>query len=76
MRTRRTCVQSARAAAAWAPPLQAAHAALGLNLLDQAFAADPEYAPYGAARQAGSRSIFTLIDDTDIAGAISYLPKG
>jgi uncharacterized protein (DUF1330 family) len=42
----------------------------------QAFAADPEYAPYGAARQAGSRSIFTLIDDTDIAGAISYLPKG
>jgi uncharacterized protein (DUF1330 family) len=42
----------------------------------QAFATDPDYAPYGAARQAGSRSIFTLIDDTDIAGAISYLPKG
>ncbi len=41
-----------------------------------AFATDPEYAPYGAARQAGSRSQFTLIDDTDIAGAISYLPKG
>ena len=42
----------------------------------QAFATDPDYAPYGAARQAGSRSIFTLIDDTDIAGTISYLPKG
>jgi uncharacterized protein (DUF1330 family) len=41
-----------------------------------AFASDPEYAQYGEARQAGSRSIFTLIDDTDIAGAISYLPKG
>jgi uncharacterized protein (DUF1330 family) len=42
----------------------------------QAFAHDPEYAPFGAARQAGSRSIFTLIDDSDIAGAIAYLPKG
>ncbi len=42
----------------------------------QAFATDPEYAQYGAARRAGSRSIFTLIDNTDIAGAISYLPKG
>lgn len=40
------------------------------------FANDPDYAPYGKARQAGSISNFTLIDDTDIAGAISYLPKG
>ena len=40
------------------------------------FATDPAYAPYGKARQAGSVSNFTMIDDTDIAGAISYLPKG
>lgn len=38
-----------------------------------AFAADPEYAPYGKARQAGSVSNFHVIDDTDIAGAIPYL---
>lgn len=42
----------------------------------KAFAADPEYAPYAAARQAGSDSRFQLIDDTDVAGTISYLPKG
>jgi uncharacterized protein (DUF1330 family) len=42
----------------------------------QAFAADPEYAPYAASRQAGSRSRFTMIDNTDIAGAITYLPAG
>ena len=40
-----------------------------------AFAADPEYAPFGAARKAGSVSHFRLIDDTDIAGAIPYLAK-
>ncbi len=40
------------------------------------FATDPEYAPYGKARQAGSISRFTVIDDTDIAGTINYLPKG
>ena len=40
------------------------------------FATDPAYAPSGKARQAGSISNFTMIDDTDIAGAISYLPKG
>ncbi len=34
---------------------------------------DPEYAPYGQARQAGSVSNFHVIDDTDIAGAIPYL---
>ncbi len=42
----------------------------------QAFAADPEYAPYGEARQKGSISRFHVIDDTDLAGAIPYLPKG
>lgn len=42
----------------------------------EAFASDPAYASHAAARQAGSRSIFTLIDDTDLAGTIDYLPKG
>ena len=42
----------------------------------QAFASSPEYAPYGEARQAGSVSRFRVIDDTDLAGAIPYLPKG
>nr|WP_306268318.1 DUF1330 domain-containing protein [Pararhizobium sp. IMCC3301] len=37
---------------------------------------DPEYAPYGQARQAGSVSNFHVIDDTDIAGAIPYLKAG
>ncbi|WP_368345241.1 DUF1330 domain-containing protein [Pelagovum sp. HNIBRBA483] len=41
-----------------------------------AFAADPEYAPYGQARQAGSHSNFRVIDDTDIAGTIPYLKAG
>ena len=41
-----------------------------------AFAHDPEYAPYGKARQDGSESRFQLIDDTDIAGTIPYLGKG
>ncbi len=40
------------------------------------FAADPEYGPYGQARQSGSVSNFHVIDDTDIAGAISYLKAG
>ncbi len=40
------------------------------------FAADPEYAPFGQARQAGSVSNFHVIDDTDIAGAIPYLEAG
>ena len=38
-----------------------------------AFANDPEYAPFGAARKAGSVSHFRLIDDTDLAGSIPYL---
>ena len=40
------------------------------------FASDPDYAPYGKARQAGSVSNFSLIDDTDIAGTIPYLAAG
>lgn len=42
----------------------------------QAFAADPDYAPYGEARQKGSIGRLHVIDDTDLAGAIPYLPKG
>ncbi|MDS9467779.1 DUF1330 domain-containing protein [Paracoccus sp. MBLB3053] len=38
-----------------------------------AFADDPEYAPYGAARRQGSICHYRLIDDTDLAGAIPYL---
>jgi uncharacterized protein (DUF1330 family) len=41
----------------------------------EAFLADPEYAPYAAARKAGSDSRFQVIDDTDLAGTIPYLPK-
>ena len=40
------------------------------------FASDPEYAPYGQARQSGSVSNFYVIDDTDIAGQIPYLNAG
>ena len=42
----------------------------------EAFASDPEYAPYAEARQKGSVSRFHVIDDTDLAGGIPYLPKG
>ena len=42
----------------------------------EAFVNDPDYAPFIAARQRGSESRFQLIDDTDLAGTISYLPKG
>jgi uncharacterized protein (DUF1330 family) len=42
----------------------------------QSFANDPAYAKYGQARQAGSNSRLHLIDDTDVAGTIPYLPKG
>ena len=41
----------------------------------EAFAADPAYAPFAAARRAGSDSRFQLIDDSDLAGTISYLAK-
>ena len=40
------------------------------------FVNDPEYVPFGKARQAGSVSSFYAIDDTDIAGSIPYLGKG
>lgn len=42
----------------------------------KAFANDPEYAPFGKARQEGSNSRLQLIDDTDAAGTIPYLGKG
>ncbi|MCI4680040.1 DUF1330 domain-containing protein [Rhodoblastus acidophilus] len=41
-----------------------------------AFTGDPDYAPFAMARQRGSESRLHLIDDTDVAGAIAYLPKG
>jgi len=40
------------------------------------FATDPEYAPQGSARQAGSETSFQMIDDTNLAGTIPYLAKG
>ena len=42
----------------------------------ESFMADPEYAPYAAARRAGSESRFQMIDATDLAGTIPYLTKG
>src|SRR5438045_3155268 len=42
----------------------------------EAFLADPKYSPYAKDRQRGSESRFQLIDDTDLAGTIPYLPKG
>jgi len=42
----------------------------------EAFASDPEYAPFADARRRGSQSRLQLIDATDLAGTISYLPKG
>jgi|ERR1700692_3128842 uncharacterized protein (DUF1330 family) len=41
----------------------------------KAFLGDPQYAPFKAARQKGTDSRFQLIDDTDLAGTISYLAK-
>ena len=41
----------------------------------EAFVADPAYAPFAAARRGGSDSRFQLIDDSDVAGTISYLAK-
>jgi uncharacterized protein (DUF1330 family) len=41
----------------------------------KAFLSDPRYAPFAVARQLGSESRFQLIDDTDLAGTIPYLPK-
>jgi uncharacterized protein (DUF1330 family) len=42
----------------------------------EAFVSDPDYAPHARAHQAGSDSRLQLIDDTDLAGTIPYLPKG
>ena len=42
----------------------------------EAFVSDPGYAPFVAARRQGSESRFQLIDDTDLAGTISYLRRG
>lgn len=39
------------------------------------FIDDPDYAPYGNARRAGSTSHFYIIDDTDAAGTLPYLQK-
>jgi uncharacterized protein (DUF1330 family) len=41
----------------------------------RAFTSDPDYAPYAAARRHGSESRLQLIDNTDLAGTISYLPR-
>jgi uncharacterized protein (DUF1330 family) len=42
----------------------------------EAFATDPEYVPYGEARQAGSVSRFHVLDSCDLVGTIPYLAKG
>ena len=42
----------------------------------RAFVDDPEYKPFADARKAGSVSNFYVIDDTDLAQGIPYLPKG
>ncbi len=39
-----------------------------------AFVNDPAYAPYKAARGAGTQSQFFMIDNTDLVGSIPYLP--
>src|SRR5438552_19106638 len=41
----------------------------------EAFTADPQYAAFAKARQQGSDGRFQLIDNTDLAGTIPYLPK-
>jgi uncharacterized protein (DUF1330 family) len=41
----------------------------------QSFVNDPDYASHASARRAGSASQFFVIDDTDVAGTISYLPR-
>jgi len=42
----------------------------------KAFGSDPDYAPFAAARKAGAVSHFRVIDNTDAAGTIPYLPGG
>jgi len=45
-------------------------------LAAESFMNDPDYAPLVAARRKGSESRFQLIDDSDVAGTLAYLPKG
>ena len=40
----------------------------------QAFATDPDYAPYAAAQAVSERRL-QLLDDTDVAGTVPYLRK-
>lgn len=42
----------------------------------QAFAGDPEYAPFAKARQDGTVSSLFVVDDSDATGGIPYLPSG
>lgn len=42
----------------------------------QAFADDPDYAPFAAARQEGADNMLCIIDDTDATGGIPYLAAG
>jgi len=42
----------------------------------KAFVADPHYAPFASSRRSGSTGHLRLVDDTDIAGTIAYLPRG
>src|SRR5262249_18704916 len=42
----------------------------------EGFSNDRNYVLHAAPRQAGSEGRFQLIDDTDLAGTIPYLPKG
>jgi len=37
---------------------------------------DPAHAPFAMARQAGAINRVYAIDDTDLAGAVPYLPRG
>jgi len=48
------------------PDMAAAHA----------FVDDPEYAPFKQARQAGTQTRIRIIDNSDLAGGVPYLPKG
>jgi uncharacterized protein (DUF1330 family) len=41
-----------------------------------AFVNDPDYAPFAAARRRGSKSRLRVVDGTDLAGTIDYLPQG
>lgn len=42
----------------------------------QAFAGDPDYAPFAKARKDGTVSSLFVVDDTDATGGIPYLPSG